>query len=101
MNSVSGMDIGMETSEQKIREGQRVAAREICRIGEDAVRVSLEYLPYVRQIVEAEDRLEIQEQEKRPRVGRRTRNSTRSQYVRVVELTEQARAGLEMSGLKW
>jgi hypothetical protein len=52
--------------------------------------VSLEYLPYVRQIVEAEDGQEMKE---RARAGRTTRNSTRSQYVRMVELTDKHEMG--------
>jgi uncharacterized protein YfbU (UPF0304 family) len=97
---MSGDDMRMETSGQKIREGQRVAAREICRMVEDAGSVTLEYLPYVRQMVESEDMLE--EQEKRQaRVGRTTRNSRRSQYVRMVELTEHARNGVDMGRLEW
>lgn len=68
----------------------RVAAREICRLGVDG----MEYLPYVRQMVEAED-INVAKEERRQ--GRRTRNSTRSQYVRMVELTAHARESVSVA----
>src|SRR5882672_10490884 len=63
--SVFGMDISrdemrMDTIKQKAetnREVERLAAREICGMAQGQ-SISLEYLPYARQIVEAEDVLE-------------------------------------------
>lgn len=101
---VRGEEMRLANSEQhgqRIREMQRMAGREICRIGADATSISVEYLPYLRQIVGAEDRLEMEEEEKRPRVGRKTRNSTRNRYVRMVELTEHTRASVDSVRVTW
>lgn len=57
----------------------------------------MEYIPYVRQMVEAEDLSEMKEQEKRRRVGRMTWNSRRSNYERVLDLKVEGRQGLEES----
>jgi len=53
----------------------------------------LEYMPYVRQMVIAEDIEEEKDmlQRKANKVGRATRNSARSGYVRTIALTEEAR----------
>ena len=55
--------------------------------------VYMDYVPLIRQIVEAEDAQE--EAELKGRGGRGTRNSTRAHgYVRTVILTAEGRAGI-------
>lgn len=55
--------------------------------------VYMDYIPLIRQIVEAEDAQE--EAEMKGRGGRGTRNSTRAHgFVRTVILTAEGRAGL-------
>ena len=81
----------------RIRQEQRVVARELCLVGVNEASVSVEYIPYARQILEAEDRLE---EEMRPRFGRKTRNSGgRSEYVRMLDLTVACRELISM--LAW
>jgi hypothetical protein len=58
--------------------------------------VYMDYVPLIRQIVEAEDGQE--EAEMKLRGGRGTRNSTRAHgYVRTILLTAEGRAGLIQS----
>ncbi|KAJ3802737.1 hypothetical protein GGU11DRAFT_481480 [Lentinula aff. detonsa] len=60
----------------------------------------LEYLPWIRQIVAAEDRREqVMLRNDAVGVGRRTRNSQK--YSRMIELSENARRGLDATGLDW
>ncbi len=84
----------------RIQQSQMITARELCR-GVDLIRnggvIAMEYIPYVRQMVEAEDLSEMKEQEKRRRVGRMTWNSRRSNYERVLDLKVEGRQGLEES----
>lgn len=96
-------DIEMQHSRERkgrIQQGQMMTAREL-RLGADLIRdtevIAMEYIPYARQIVEAEDIEEMKEQEKRPRMGRMTRNSARNNYMRVLDLTVDGRRGLEES----
>ena len=73
-----------EEDRGRIRQEQRVIAGELCVVGVNEGRVSVEYIPFARQILEAEDGLE---EEMRPRSGRKTRNSGRSEYVRMLEVS--------------
>lgn len=74
-------------------DGQRLVLQEVCPLAiwsrADGL-VEMDYLGYIRQIVRAEDKEEV-EQEKRRQGGRNTRNSARSGYVRTLRLTEEAR----------
>ncbi|KAF8974559.1 hypothetical protein BDZ97DRAFT_35100 [Flammula alnicola] len=83
-----------EESSRIVRYEQRLVLQEVCPVAIWARRdaaLPLDYIPMIRQIVEAEDMQEALEKQKRPRVGRTTRNSARSGYVRMVSVTEEAR----------
>jgi len=84
---------------ERIQQSQMIPAGVLCR-GVDLIWnsgvIGMEYIPYVRQMVEAEDLLEMKEQ-KQPRVGRMTWNSRRSNYERVLDLKVDARQGLAES----
>jgi hypothetical protein len=84
---------------ERIQQGQMITARVLCR-GVDLIWnsgvIAMEYIPYVRQMVETEDLLEMREQ-RRPRVGRMTLNSRRSNYDRILDLKVDGRQGLEES----
>ncbi|KAK0206561.1 hypothetical protein DFS33DRAFT_598405 [Desarmillaria ectypa] len=59
----------------------------------------VDYLPWIRQIILADD-----EEEKKPnkaeiRIGRRTRNSQGQRYVRAIEISEYEREALEQTAL--
>ena len=87
----------VEEERGRIRQQQRVVAAELCLVGVKEAPVSVEYIPFARQILEAEDRLE---EEMRPRLGRKTRNSGgRSEYVRMLDLTVACRELISM--LAW
>ena len=85
--------ISVEETRRKMGDGQRLVLYELCPPSTwsraDGL-VEMDYLAYIRQIVKAEDREEM-EQEKRRQGGRNTRNSARSGYVRTLGLTEEAR----------
>lgn len=87
----------MISLEETRRDGQRLVLQEVCPPAvwsrADGL-VEMDYVGYIRQIVEAEDK---EEQEKRRQGGRNTRNSARSGYVRTVRLTEEARRVVECS----
>jgi len=89
---VGGM-ISLEERRRRARDGQKVVLHEVCPPGiwsrADGL-VGMDYVGYMRQMVLAEDKEEM-EQEKRRQGGRNTRNSARSGYVRTLELTEEAR----------
>ena len=86
-----------------MREGYRERERELRRMVEEVCpiwvwsrqdgSVYMDYVPLIRQIVEADDAQE--EAETRGRGGRATRNSARAHgYIRTVILTAEGRAGL-------
>lgn len=89
-----GTEIKEET-EDEWRNKHRRVVEEVLPVGmwtRGRVAQCVDYLPYLRQMVEAEDAEEARE---RGRVGRRTRNSSRSGYVRLISITEEARKTLE------
>ncbi|KDR83737.1 hypothetical protein GALMADRAFT_219568 [Galerina marginata CBS 339.88] len=88
----------IEDESKKIRVQQTRILQEISPMSRDKGGLWFDYLPYLRQMVAAEDVEEARAMEKRRRVGRRTRNSGRSGYVRTIELTEEARRGLGETG---
>ncbi|KAJ3836821.1 hypothetical protein F5878DRAFT_565078 [Lentinula raphanica] len=60
----------------------------------------LEYLPWIRQMVAAEDKQrDALLRNDAVGVGRRTRNSQK--YSRMIELSENARKGLDATGFDW
>lgn len=85
--------VSLEETRRRMRSGRRLVLHEVCPLAiwsrADGL-VEMDYLAYIRQMVEAEDKEEM-EQEKRRQGGRSTRNSARSGYVRTVGLTEEAR----------
>ncbi|KAF8913902.1 hypothetical protein CPB84DRAFT_1757860 [Gymnopilus junonius] len=76
--------------EDEWRNDYREVIEEVVPVG-GGVGHGVDYLAYLRQMVEAEDAEEAREM---GRVGRRTRNSSRSGYVRVISITEEARKKL-------
>ena len=82
---------------------QRRVIEELCPVGvwnrRDA-SIALDYAPYIQQIVEAEDAEEAREMVKKPKGGRSTRNSARSGYTRIVEVSEDSRSALARMGLR-
>ncbi|KAF9568897.1 P-loop containing nucleoside triphosphate hydrolase protein [Agrocybe pediades] len=93
-----------EARREAVRD-QRDVMREICPAAvwsRGNGSLWLEYMPYVRQMVEAEDGEEAREMEKRRSVrsGRMTRNSAgRGGYVRTISLTESGRDRLDRCGI--
>jgi hypothetical protein len=86
----------MRSLEETRMSGQKLLLREVCPVGTWSRAdgfVEMDYLAYVRQMVEAEDK----EGEKRRLGGRSTRNSARSGYVRTVQLSEEARRVVQYS----
>ncbi|KAJ3815468.1 hypothetical protein F5876DRAFT_30526 [Lentinula aff. lateritia] len=59
----------------------------------------LDYLPWIRQMVAAEDSQEAMLRRDGVGVGRKTRNSQK--YSRMIELSENARRGLDATVLDW
>ena len=86
--------VSLEETRRRMGGGRRLVLHEVCPLAiwsrADGL-VEMDYLAYIRQIVEAEDKAEM-EQEKRRQGGRNTRNSARSGYVRTLGLTEEARS---------
>ncbi|PPR06958.1 hypothetical protein CVT26_004278 [Gymnopilus dilepis] len=89
------LDREMLEKEDEWRKQHREVIEELLPVGmwrRGCLEHCVDYLPYVRQMVEAEDAEEAREAR---RVGRRTRNSIRSGYVRMISMTEEARKKLE------
>ncbi|KAK0491033.1 hypothetical protein IW261DRAFT_1435294 [Armillaria novae-zelandiae] len=59
----------------------------------------VDYLPWIRQIVLADDEEEKNANQAEIRVGRRTRNSQGQRYVRAIEICEDEREALEQTTL--
>lgn len=59
----------------------------------------IDYLPWIRQIVLADDEEEKNANKADIRVGRRTRNSQGQRYVRAIEISEDEREALEQTTL--
>ncbi len=59
----------------------------------------VDYLPWIRQIVLADDEEEKNANKVEIRVGRRTRNSQGQRYVRAIEVSEDEREALEQTAL--
>ncbi|PBL02557.1 P-loop containing nucleoside triphosphate hydrolase protein [Armillaria gallica] len=59
----------------------------------------VDYLPWIRQIVLADDEEEKNANKVEIRVGRRTRNSQGQRYVRAIEISEDERDALEQTAL--
>ncbi|PBK69622.1 P-loop containing nucleoside triphosphate hydrolase protein [Armillaria solidipes] len=59
----------------------------------------VDYLPWIRQIVLADDEEEKSVNKAEIRVGRRTRNSQGQRYVRAIEISEDEREALEQTAL--
>lgn len=93
---VSGVDVTREGYGKRDCELRRMV-EDVCPMwvwsrGDGSVYV--DYVPLIRQIVEADDAQE--EAEMKGRRGRATRNSTRAlRHVRTVVLTAEGRAGLK------
>ncbi|KAJ3510991.1 hypothetical protein NLJ89_g4360 [Agrocybe chaxingu] len=86
---------------RRIQREQRAVLAEVCPPATWTRRdgsLALDYLPILRQIVEAED-MEERAAATRARGGRLTRNSTRSSSRRVLEVTDAWREALLVHGL--
>ncbi|KAK0190937.1 P-loop containing nucleoside triphosphate hydrolase protein [Armillaria mellea] len=59
----------------------------------------VDYLPWIRQIVLADDEEEKNANKSEIQVGRRTRNSQGQRYVRAIEISEDEREALEQTAL--
>lgn len=92
---ISGVDVTREGYRQRECELRRMV-EEVCPMWVWSRRdgsVWMDYVPFIRQIVEADEAQE--ESEMKARGGRGTRNSTRATgYVRTIVLTEEGRGGL-------
>lgn len=87
---------------ETLEDARRIVVQELCPLGVRNRRdasIVLDYIPYIRQIVEAEDAEEAREIEKKPKGRRSTRNSARSGYVRIVEVSGDSRRSLARMGL--
>lgn len=105
MFDVDAKDDGTGPFEEKGRnvgDAHRRVLVEVCPTGVWARRDgvgALDYIPLIRQMVAADDAEEVREGEKRRGVGRSTRNSARSGYVRMIGMTEEGRRVLWGCGL--
>ena len=91
-----------EERAKSMRSNHRRVLEEVCPMAIWARRdagAALEYIPLVRQMVAADDEEEARETEKKRGAGRSTRNSLRSGYVRMIEMTEEGRQMLGSCGL--
>jgi hypothetical protein len=91
-----------EEHSRSVRDEQKLVLQELCPTAiwarRDA-RTVLDYIPLIRQMVDADDRQEALEMQKRRGSGRSTRNSARSGYVRMIGITQEGQRLLGMSRL--
>ncbi|KJA30274.1 hypothetical protein HYPSUDRAFT_32426 [Hypholoma sublateritium FD-334 SS-4] len=101
---VTGDAVATQAFEERaksVRWDHRRVLQEVCPTAIWARRdagAALEYIPLLRQMVAADDE-EAREMQKKRSAGRNTRNSLRSGYVRMIEITEEGRRVLDACGL--
>lgn len=102
---VTGDAVATQAFEERaksVRSDHRRVLQEVCPTAVWARRdagSALEYIPLLRQMVAADDEEEARETQKKRSAGRNTRNSLRSGYVRMIEITEEGRRVLDSCGL--
>ncbi|KAF9485350.1 hypothetical protein BDN70DRAFT_871383 [Pholiota conissans] len=86
-----------EEQSRNIQYKHKCVLQELCPMSVWARQYSgtgLDYIPLIRQMVDAEDAQEAMEMQKKRGSGRNTRNSARSGYVRMIGITEEGRGWL-------